>query len=86
MTTKKTWSSLQEAAEATQISPTVLRELKSTGALPAGEAWIYLTGSRRGRVGWSIPAIQKWQTARTMQIVQEPTQRAALVETYDVVR
>ena len=82
MTTKKTWSSLQEAAEATQISQTVLRELKSTGALPAGEAWVYLTGSRRGRVGWSIQAIQAWQSARTLQLVKEPVETAADIETY----
>ena len=82
MTTKKTWSSLQEAAEATQISQTVLRELKSTGALPAGEAWVYLTGSRRGRVGWSIQAIQAWQSARTLQLVREPVEAATELETY----
>lgn len=82
MTTTSIWCSLQEAAQATQISPTVLRQLKSSGALPAGSAWVYLTGSRRGRVGWSVSAIQQWQAERTVELANAGRARAAEIETY----
>jgi predicted DNA-binding transcriptional regulator AlpA len=82
VTTTSIWCSLHEAAQATQISPTVLRQLKSSGALPAGSAWVYLTGSRRGRVGWSVSAIQQWQAERTVEIANEISLKAAEIETY----
>jgi hypothetical protein len=79
------WSSLDEAVSATKISASHLRQLKRSGALPAGTAWVYLTGNLRGRVGWSIAAIQQWQHSRTVELIGAEKDAAAAIETYESV-
>jgi hypothetical protein len=85
VTISNAWSSLDEAVRATRISASHLRSLKRSGALPAGTAWVYLTGNLRGRVGWSIAAIQQWQHSRTVELIGAEKDAAAAIETYESV-
>jgi hypothetical protein len=44
-----------------------------------------LTGNLRGRVGWSITAIQQWQHSRTVELIGAEKDAAAAIETYESV-
>jgi len=76
------WVGLDEACEQTGISATTLRKLAKTGDLPAGQAWVYLTGQMNAPIGWNVPAIKQWQIDRTKQIAADIKTKAEAIESF----
>jgi len=79
---KKLWSSTEEAAELSGISRTRLFELKNSGDLKAGFAWVYLTGRRTGPIGWNVAAIQQWQVDQTNKVFNASLEAADAIESF----
>ena len=82
MTTPHKWVGIAEASKACGISATILRSLQKSGELPAGSAWIWVTGRQGGPLGWSIPAIQEWQVQQTLAIEGLTKAKAEAVESF----
>ena len=83
MATTIEWVGIEAAAEAVSISPTTLRQLQRSGELPPGEAWVWLTGTAGGPIGWNIDRIKSWQVQRTKDLQAAVKEKAAAVESFD---
>ena len=52
------------------VKSAVLRRLRASGDLVAGDHWIWIGGQRNGKVGYDLDRIETWQGERTAQIVR----------------
>tara|TARA_Y100001968_G_scaffold176556_1_gene161750 strand:+ start:673 stop:930 length:258 start_codon:yes stop_codon:yes gene_type:complete len=80
MTIKK-WFPTEEAIELLGLGRTNLLLLKDSDLI-AGVHYVYVTGRKRGTIGWDVAAIQEWQIKKSQEIVNKSKKIANDVETY----
>ena len=80
MTIKK-WFPTEEAIELLGLGRTNLLLLKDSDLI-AGVHYVYVTGRKRGTLGWDVAAIQEWQIKKSQEIVNKSKKIANDVETY----
>jgi len=80
MTIKK-WFPTEEALELLGLGRTNLLMLKENDLI-AGVHYVYVTGKRRGTIGWDVAAIQEWQIKKTQEIEDKSKKIANDIETY----
>ena len=80
MTIKK-WFPTEEALELLGLGRTNLLMLKDSDLI-AGVHYVYVTGKRRGTIGWDVAAIQEWQIKKSQEIVDKSKKIANDIETY----
>ena len=80
MTIKK-WFPTEEALELLGLGRTNLLMLKENDLI-AGVHYVYVTGKRRGTIGWDVAAIQEWQIKKSQEIVDKSKKIANDIETY----
>ena len=77
----KKWFPTEEAIELLGLGRTNLLLLKDSDLI-AGVHYVYVTGRRRGTIGWDVAAIQEWQIKKSQEIVNKSKKIANDVETY----
>ena len=75
------WFTTEQAVELLGLGRTNLMFLKEND-LEVGKHYVYVTGRRRGTIGWDVEAIQKWQIERSIEIEQKSKDIANDIETY----
>jgi len=80
MTIKK-WFSTEDACDLLGLGRTNLMMLKENDLI-AGIHYVFVTGRKRGTLGWDVQAIQEWQIKKSQEIVNRSKQIANDVETY----
>ena len=80
MTIKK-WFPTEEACELLGLGRTNLMMLKESDLI-AGIHYVFVTGKRRGTIGWGVKAIQEWQIKKSQEIANKSKKIANSVETY----
>ena len=77
----KKWFPTEEACELLGLGRTNLMMLKESDLI-AGIHYVFVTGKRRGTIGWDVAAIQEWQIKKSQEIVNKSKKIANDVETY----
>tara|TARA_R100001509_G_scaffold130293_1_gene83622 strand:+ start:277 stop:531 length:255 start_codon:yes stop_codon:yes gene_type:complete len=77
----KKWFPTEEAIELLGLGRTNLLLLKDSDLI-AGVHYVYVTGRKRGTIGWDVAAIQEWQIKKSQEIVNKSKKIANDVETY----
>ena len=77
----KKWFPTEEACQLLGLGRTNLMMLKESDLI-AGIHYVFVTGRRRGTIGWDVKAIQDWQIKKSQEIVNKSKKIANSVETY----
>ena len=77
----KKWFPTEEAIELLGLGRTNLLLLKDSDLI-AGVHYVYVTGRKRGTIGWDVAAIPEWQIKKSQEIVNKSKKIANDVETY----
>ena len=80
MTIKK-WFSTEDACDLLGLGRTNLMMLKENDLI-AGIHYVFVTGRKRGTLGWDVQAIQEWQIKKSQEIVDQSKKIANDIETY----
>ncbi len=81
MSTLKKWYSTEDACKYLGLGRTNLMMLKDND-LTVGVHYVFVTGRKRGTLGWDVAAIQQWQIQASKEIMNRPKKIVEQVETY----